>query len=302
MTDSIIPRMHWDDPDRLNAIKIFHQQCELYFSVKNVAPSKQVDHILLFAGATGLTLYNPWGLPDDHKKNLKTVLTKFETQLHPKTNFRVARLYLQRYVQQENESADDFISRLKLQAYTCHMAQTVLPSTRFRHAPSKNLAQIVVAFMYLSHGKAAQLSAVNAEIANHQKHDSSRYKRKPHRYQQHKKVNSIDSSAQSTQLDEAFETLQLDEIVVSNISTLSKDERKDSAMTYVEIKRDENTIVRLRSKVDTGADGNTLPLRMYRKMFPSHLAPDGDPDRANVHHTDTKLTSTTAHPSSTTVR
>ena len=61
-------------------------------------------------------------------------------------------------------------------------------------------------------------------------------------------------------------------------------------MTYVEIKRDENTIVRIRSKVDTGADGNTLPLRMYRKMFPSHLTPDGNPDRANVHHMDTKLT------------
>ena len=110
-------------------------------------------------------------------------------------------------------------------------------------------------------------------------------KKKPHKYQQHKTVNSIDSSAQSTQLDEAFESLQLDEIVVSNISTLSKDERKDSA-----IKRGENTIVRIRSKVDTGADGNTLPLRMYRKMFPSHLTPDGDPDRANVHHTGTKLT------------
>ena len=48
-----------------DAIKIFHQQCELYFSVKNVAPNKQVDHILLFAGATGLKLYNSWGLPDD---------------------------------------------------------------------------------------------------------------------------------------------------------------------------------------------------------------------------------------------
>ena len=119
MTDSIIPRMRWDDPDRPNAIKIFHQQCELYFSVKNVAPNKQVDHILLFTGATGLKLYNSWGLPDDEKKDPKTVWSKFETQLHPKTNFRVARLYLQRYVQQENESADDFISRLKLQAYTC---------------------------------------------------------------------------------------------------------------------------------------------------------------------------------------
>ena len=71
---------------------------------------------------------------------------------------------------------------------------------------------------------------------------------------------------------------------------MSKDERKDSAMTHVKIKRDENTIVRIRSEVDTGADGNTLPLRMYRKMFPSHLTPDGDPDRANVHHTDRKLT------------
>ena len=72
MTDSISSRMHWDDPDRPNAIKIFHQQCELYFSMKNVAPNKQVDHILFFAGATGLKLYNSWGLPDDEKKDPKT--------------------------------------------------------------------------------------------------------------------------------------------------------------------------------------------------------------------------------------
>ena len=96
MTDSVMPRMSWDDPDLPGAIAIFRQQCDLYFSVKNVKQDKQVDHILLFTGPTGIRMYNSWGLTDN-KNDVKIVWEHFETQLEPKTNFRVARLYLQKY-------------------------------------------------------------------------------------------------------------------------------------------------------------------------------------------------------------
>ena len=119
------PLVRFPDPDRANAVKIFHQQCDLYFSVKNVADNKQVDHILLFSGATGIKIYNSWGLVGDDKKSSTVVWEKLETQLKPRANFRVARLYLQRYVQQEKESADDFVSRLRLQAYDCEFRDDV---------------------------------------------------------------------------------------------------------------------------------------------------------------------------------
>ena len=118
MTDSVMPRMLWDDPDLPGAIAIFRQQCDLNFSVKNVRADKQVDHILLFMGAAGLRMYNSWGLTDN-KNDPKTVWGRFETQLKPKSNFRVARLYLQTFQQKERESIDDFMSRLKLHAQTC---------------------------------------------------------------------------------------------------------------------------------------------------------------------------------------
>ena len=55
------------------------------------------------AGATGIKLYNSWGLGGTDKKNSIVAWEKFETQLKPRANFCVARPYLKRYVQQEKE-------------------------------------------------------------------------------------------------------------------------------------------------------------------------------------------------------
>ena len=64
-------------------------------------------------------MYNSCGLPQAEAKDPAKVWEKFETQTKPKQNFRVARLSLQTLTQKESESIDDFISRLKLQAYKC---------------------------------------------------------------------------------------------------------------------------------------------------------------------------------------
>ena len=91
-----------------------------FFSVKEVDKEKQVDHILLFAGETGLSFYNSWGLPATEQKNTETVWERFTTQVEPKTNFRMARLFLQKLKQGESESMDDFVSRCELQAQRCN--------------------------------------------------------------------------------------------------------------------------------------------------------------------------------------
>ena len=117
--DGLRPKINWEDPDLSSAVKMFKQQCELYFSVKDVADAKQVDHILLFSGESGIRKFNSWRLTDAQKKDPKIVWEKFLGQVDTKENWRVARLYLQKYKQEEKETIDDYVSRLKLQALKC---------------------------------------------------------------------------------------------------------------------------------------------------------------------------------------
>ena len=102
MSESIMPRMDWANSDQGSAIKLFKQQCELYFSVKEVKKEKQVDHILLFTGANGIRMFNSWGLSENEEKDSDVVWGKFISHIQPKENFRAARLYLQKFRQQEN--------------------------------------------------------------------------------------------------------------------------------------------------------------------------------------------------------
>ena len=121
MSESITPHMDWANPDQGSAIKLFKQQCELYFSVKEVKKEKQVDHILLFTGANGIRMFNSWGLGEAEGKDPEVVWNKFISHIQPRENFRVARLYLQKLRQHESESVDEFVSRLKLQAFKCSL-------------------------------------------------------------------------------------------------------------------------------------------------------------------------------------
>ena len=78
-----------------------------------------MDHILLLSGEEGLKYLNSWTLTDTEKNDPDHIWKRFEQQIEPKHNFRVARLFLQSYRQQDCESVDDFITRLKLQAQAC---------------------------------------------------------------------------------------------------------------------------------------------------------------------------------------
>ncbi|XP_011670764.1 uncharacterized protein K02A2.6-like [Strongylocentrotus purpuratus] len=373
--------MNWEDPDRANAIKIFHQQCDLYFSVKNVAIGKQVDHVLLFTGATGIKLYNSWGLEGEDKKNPTVVWEKFETQLRPRANFRVARLYLQKYVQKERESADDYISRLKLQAYDCEfrddtelqerIIEQFITGTRYpelqKDLLGKNKSLTLKQMLELSRTfeasqmHMAQLAQVQTHIqpasidvvrrktntsnkcpncgGNHARSpreacpaygtkcnscgklnhwrsvcrspapstqrsgrspasSTQKWKQKakyatPHRggkqVQSIHSTSNIEAAAAVPLLNDAVDVLSFNRIIVSGISAVEVDDRDDLTIAYVEVRRDERTIMKLRSKVDSGAEGNTLPLRMFRGMYPGHLTKDGVPHPQSVHNSSARL-------------
>eukprot|EP00057_Strongylocentrotus_purpuratus_P020224 XP_011674698.1 PREDICTED: uncharacterized protein LOC105443347 [Strongylocentrotus purpuratus] len=381
MNESFTPRMNWEDPDRANAVKIFHQQCDLYFSVKNVAIGKQVDHVLLFTGATGIKLYNSWGLEGEDKKNPTVVWEKFETQLRPRANFRVARLYLQKYVQKERESADDYISRLKLQAYDCEfrddtelqerIIEQFITGTRYpelqKDLLGKSKSLTLTQMLELSRTfeasqmHMAQLAEVQTHIqpasidvvrrktntsnkcpncgGNHARSpreacpaygtkcnscgklnhwrsvcrspapstrqsgrspasSTQKWKQKakcatPHRGGKNvhsiQSMNNIEAAAAVPLLNDAVNVLSFNRIIVSGISAVEVDDRDDLTIAYVEVRRDERTIMKLRSKVDSGAEGNTLPLRMFRGMYPGHLTKDGFPHPQSVHNSSARL-------------
>ena len=356
------PRMNWDDPDQANAIHIFKQQCALYFSVKDIAVHKQVDHILLFMGAPGLRMYNSWGLDDAEQKNPEVVWDKFTQQIQPKENFRVARLYLQKYAQRGDETVDEFLSRLKLHAKKCefkddkefqdrvieqfiagvkytdlqkellgkdksltlqqtleigrtheasinHMRQLakVQPTdlavdavrsrrqcrncggthsfrqrdfcpaynTTCRKCRKKNHWQAVCRSgsgnntqrgRSKSRGRARSAQCRQARNSSSQRTHSSR------------DVHSIFNPDPESDLEDTFDEVVISPIDMSDPTTPDcRSDTRDEAFTFIEVRRDKKTLIKLRVKVDTGAQGNTLPLRMYRRMYPDRLDADGFP-------------------------
>lgn len=78
-----------------------------------------MTYLLLWLGQEGITIYNSWEITEEEKKDYKAIMKKFENYLEPKTNFRVARYNLQKFMQAENESSDEFLTRCRTQAKKC---------------------------------------------------------------------------------------------------------------------------------------------------------------------------------------
>ncbi|XP_063953999.1 uncharacterized protein K02A2.6-like [Lytechinus pictus] len=387
MNDSVVPKLSWEDEDLPGAIQIFKQQCELYFSVKNVREEKQVDHILLFMGTPGLRMYNSWDLAERDRKNIAVVWNRFEKQLKPKSNFRVARLYLQRFRQQESETADSFVSKLKLHAQTCQfrddrefadrVVEQFIAGTRHTELQKQLLGQdelnIQQCLDYARTHEASishmqQLAGVRSQLSpavhviqhkrdcrncgrshsfssrescpaynttcnscgkkNHwskmcrskqgvqasrgrQQRDSSgrdRERRQQTRSISHKRGKQRSSSrntwtatrdvhytdahtppAKDDTGSESFDQLSLNAIFTS-LDAIS-DQSDDEAFTRIQIRQDEQElIINLLVKVDTGSQVNTIPLRVYRRMFPSNLDADGFPRKGHLKDTSCVLT------------
>ena len=68
------------------------------------------------------------------------------------------------------------------------------------------------------------------------------------------------------------------------------------ATLNIELKDRPNIPATLKAKVDTGAQGNVLPLRTYNRMYPSYIAADGLPKRGTLENTDTVLTAYNGQP------
>ena len=88
-----------------------------------------------------------------------------------------------------------------------------------------------------------------------------------------------------------FDTLVFDTITVNSITPDSNTQTKDEALVMIDIKLPNNTHnTQLRAKLDTGAQANILPLRLYRSMFPENIDYHGKPKITAVKKSTTTLT------------
>ena len=88
-------------------------------------------------------------------------------------------------------------------------------------------------------------------------------------------VHSISQDARFDQLSDNINAVERDEVYATLRITLK--DRPDTPAT-------------LRIKVDTGAQGNVMPLRTFQRMYPSNIDTEGIPVRGSLEHRDTILT------------
>jgi len=110
--------------------------------------------------------------------------------------------------------------------------------------------------------------------------------RKPQRYPPRTKprhgsqsFHSLEVTSEDTNepsLEHDLEHLTFNQVTIS--SMCFSPPPRDEAFAQLQIKRPNRALAdNLNLKVDTGAQGNTLPLRLYRQMFPTLLTSDGLP-------------------------
>ena len=93
-----------------------------------------------------------------------------------------------------------------------------------------------------------------------------------------KGINSVENAPDNS-LAATFEKLTFD-VINGGVNTCSNNMHtgtRSQAVATIKVEPYAGVITNLRGKVDTGADGNILPLRTFRKMFPHYISAEGRP-------------------------
>lgn len=372
MSELQAPTMDWSRTDRVATYKLFKQKAKMYFDAKDIKKGKQVSFILLMTGDEGVKMFNSWEMSPDDSRDPEAVWEHFDKHIEPQSSFRVERLAFQHMKQHEQESSDDFVSRLKNQADLC----------RFMNKGERILDQIIFGTKYAEVQKtllvkdenctlteAAELARIHdaavaqqqafKEIQGQEQHDfqvnslhksssctrcgkkqhtsftcpaigtfcnkcggpdhwekacrskpkppaqnygnnSSKYPR-TYRSRSHGRARgnkSRGSNRRSNQRDNYQDYQEVDTIChednaddsfwqieyhVVNITVDTVKKNDDSAYVTLNIQVPSRPVSdTLKLKVDTGAGGNILPLRVYRQMFPENIGTNGCPVSQNV--------------------
>ena len=92
------------------------------------------------------------------------------------------------------------------------------------------------------------------------------------------------------ELSDQFETITFESITVDAITPRIPSEHDVFVTIGIDLRKLSNRPTTLKAKLGTGARGNTLPLRLYRRMYPEYLKPDGFPKPEAVQQSPTVLT------------
>ena len=92
------------------------------------------------------------------------------------------------------------------------------------------------------------------------------------------------------ELSDQFETITFESIAVDVIGPQARPTNEVFATVNIGLYSISSRRTALKAKLDTGAQGNILPLRLYRQMYPVNLSPECFPKPGALDHSPTVLT------------
>ena len=346
------PQMHWDGDNLKENWRRFKQHVELMFSgpLKSRQEAKKCSYLLIWVGEKGRDIYNTWtGITDGDKSKLKTYYDLFEADVSPRANPVLARFKFHGRVQGSSETAEKFITDLRILAQDCDFKdpdEMIRDRIVFGTNSPKVREKLISKGSALTLDKAvelarsfeasqAQLSAMAGSSTNNseetvpvvQKQNTGKgpqgaqpsnsqpprgtrlcgncgrshnslsncparsqtglYCKKPNHFaevcrskarrQRFHSLEQAGSQASQTKaestLSAAFELVVFESITIAGVSLRETSRYRDEVFVSINLNLPQdthkNTI--LKAKLDTGAQSNILPMRLYRQMYPHNL-------------------------------
>ena len=119
------PTFNWNDPNAPQSFKSFRRYCELILKTPTYVtktPEDRVNYILLWLGPQGVQVFDSWTITAAQRQDPDYIWDAFQRFFEPKSNFRLSRFMLRDMKQSQNESADEFYTRLREQAQKCNLS------------------------------------------------------------------------------------------------------------------------------------------------------------------------------------
>ena len=310
--------------------------------------------MLIWVGQKGRDIYNTWSnISDDDRKKLETYYERFESHVSPKANPVFARFKFHSRVQDSSETAEKFITALRILAQDCHFKdpeEMIRDRIVFGTNSLKVREKLISKGAKLTLDKAveiarshessqAQFTAIAAETADgsihlvqrrnqekgtqdtqHQNHPSPNqpspsykppkgmktcgncghphnasakcpargqtclYFKKLNHFAEvcqskarRQRIHTIEDSGNSA-APTSFESIVFESVTIANFTHGKPESRRDEVFVPIQVNLAQSNKRKTtsRAKLDTGAQGNILHMRLYREMYPHQVDKNGN--------------------------
>ena len=121
------PIMDWVGENIAESLKMFKQRMSLILLDENIVdPAKQAIEIQIDVGTEGLQRLNASTLTDEDNKYPTKIYKLFDDQLDIKVNFRIHRMELMTFRQNEHETTEEFVNRARQKGSLCDFGEPEL--------------------------------------------------------------------------------------------------------------------------------------------------------------------------------